>query len=145
MIKGGYCGKILRVDLTKGKITTEGLPDETILRKYVGNFGLGLWYLINELPTGVAPLEPENPLIFLNGPLVGTKIPSANNNTCVTLNADTGYTAGRAHSHGWWGPYLAMAGYDGVIITGASDKWVYLWIDDDKVPGQGYARNRRFG
>ena len=133
MIKGGYQGKILRVNLTAGKITTEPLPDESILRKYVGNFGLGLWYLIKELPLGVAPLEPENPLIFMNGPVIGTRIPSCNNNTCVTLNHDTGYTAGRAHSHGWWGPYLAMAGYDGIIINGASDKWVYLWIDDDKV------------
>ena len=26
-----------------------------------------------------------------------------------------------------------MAGYDGIIITGAADKWVYLWIDDLKV------------
>jgi len=133
MIKGGYLGKILRVNLTTGKVTTEPLPDEKILRKYVGNFGLGLWYLMKELPLGITPLDPENPLIFLNGPLVGTKIPSSNNNTCVTYNHDTGFTAGRAHSHGWWGPYLAMAGYDGLIINGASDKWVYLWIDDDKV------------
>ncbi len=133
MIKGGYQGKILRVDLTKGKITTEPLPDESILKKYVGNFGLGLWYLIRELPTGVTPLEPENPLIFMNGPVVGTRIPAPNNCTVTTYNHDTGFTAGRAHSHGWFGPYLAMGGYDGIIITGASDKWVYLWIDDDKV------------
>ena len=26
-----------------------------------------------------------------------------------------------------------MAGYDGIIVTGAANKWVYLWIDDDKV------------
>ena len=133
MIKGGYRGKILRVDLTKGKITKEPLPDESILRKYIGNFSLGLWYLMKELPDGVAPLEPENPLIFLNGPLVGTRVPSPTNCTVTTLNADTEYTAGRAHSHGWFGPFLAKAGYDGIIVTGASEKWVYLWIDDDKV------------
>ena len=133
MIKGGYRGKILRVDLTTGSITVEGLPDESILRKYVGNFGLGLWYLMKELPEGVGPLEPENPLIFLNGPLVGTRVPCPNNCTITTLNADTGFTAGRAHSHGWFSPFLAMAGYDGIIFTGASDKWVYLWIDDGKV------------
>ena len=133
MIKGGYNGKIIRVDLTKGKITTEALPDEKILRKYVGNLGLGLWYLIKELPTGIDPLEPENPLIFLNGPFVGTRTPSPNNCTITTLNADTKFTAGRAHSHGWFGPFLAKAGYDGIIITGASKKWVYLWIDDDKI------------
>jgi len=78
-------------------------------------------------------LEPENLLIFLNGPLVGTRVPASTNCTITTLNGDTQYTAGRAHSHGWFGPFLAMAGYDGIIITGASDKWVYLWINDDKV------------
>ncbi len=133
MIKGGYRGKILRVDLTKGAISTENLPDESVLRKYVGNFGLGMWYLMRELPEGTEPLDPENPLIFLNGPLVGTRVPSPNNCTITTLNGDTGYTAGRSHTHGWFGPFLAMAGYDGIIITGASDKWVYLWIDDGKV------------
>jgi len=133
MIKGGYRGKILRVDLTKGKITTEPLPDESILRKYVGCWGLGMWYLMKELPDDIGPLEPENLLIFLNGPLVGTRVPASTNCTITTLNGDTQYTAGRAHSHGWFGPFLAMAGYDGIIITGASDKWVYLWINDDKV------------
>lgn len=133
MIKGGYQGKILRVDLTKGSITTEKLPDESIVRKYIGGFGLGLWYLMEELPTGTAPLEPENPLIFMTGPFTGMRVPAPTNCTLVTLNADTGFTAGRAHGHGWFGPYIKMAGYDGIIITGASDKWVYLWIDDDKV------------
>lgn len=74
MIRGGYRGKILRVDLTKGSIATEDLPGESILRKYVGNFGLGLWYLMKELPDGVGALEPESPLIFLNAPLVGWSI-----------------------------------------------------------------------
>ena len=133
MIKGGYRGKILRVDLTSGSITTEGLPDEKILRKYLGNFGLGLWYLMRELPEGVGALEPENPLIFLNAPLVGVRVPSSNNCTITTLNADTGFTAGRSHSHGWFAVHLGRAGYDGMIITGKSDKWVYLWINDDKV------------
>ena len=133
MVKGGYMGKILRVDLTKGSTTIEDLPEESILRKYIGCFGLGLWYLMKELPAGVTPLEPENPLIFMNGPFTGTRIPCSNNCTITTLNANTGFTAGRAHSHGWFGPYMKMAGFDGIIITGASDKWVYLWIDDGKV------------
>lgn len=133
MIKGGYQGKILRVDLTSGTVTTEGLPGEHVLRKYVGNFGLGLWYLMRELPAGVRATDPENPLIFFNGPLVGTRVPCPNNCTLTTLNADTGYTAGRSHTHGWFGPFLAMAGYDGLMISGASEKWVYLWIDDGRV------------
>ena len=93
---------------------------------------------MRELPTGVCPLESENPLIFMNGPFVSTEgtriaVPSPNNCTVVTLNADTGFTAGRSHSHGWFGPRLKGAGYDGIIITGVSKKWVYLWIHDGEV------------
>lgn len=133
MIKGGYVGKILRVNLSTGKITTESLPDEQVVRKYIGGFGLGLWYLLKELRPGIGPLEPENPMIFTNGPFVGARVPSGTNCTLTLLNSDTEFTAGRSHGHGWWGPYMKMAGYDGLIINGASDKWVYLWIDDDKV------------
>lgn len=133
MIKGGYIGKVLRVDLTTGSIKTEPLPDESVMRKYIGGFGLGLWYLMKELPAGAGPLDPENPLIFMTGPLTGTRVISGTNCTLTLLNADTGFTAGRSHGHGWFGPYLKMAGYDGIIITGASEKWVYLWINDGQV------------
>ena len=137
MIRGGYNGKILCVELTGGKISVEDLPDESVLRKYVGGFGLGLWYLMKMLPAGVHPLEPENPLIFMNGPLIGTTIPCSNNCTITTLNADTEFTVGRSHTHGWFGFYLAKAGFDGILITGASEKWVYLWINDGKVELRG--------
>ncbi|MFQ5762015.1 MAG: aldehyde ferredoxin oxidoreductase family protein [Candidatus Bathyarchaeia archaeon] len=130
MVKGGYTGKILRIDLTSGNIKNEPLPSDDIMRKYVGCWGLGLWYLTRELPPGVGPVEPENPMVIMNGPLVGTVAPSPNNATIATLNADTTFTAGRSHSHGWWAPNLKFAGYDGIIITGASDKPVYLWIHD---------------
>ena len=39
---GGYVGKILRVNLTKGTVAEEGLPAEDKLRKYLGGLGLGL-------------------------------------------------------------------------------------------------------
>lgn len=133
MIKGGYKGKILRIDLTTRSITYEGLPSEEILRKYIGNRGLGLWYLYHMLKPGIRASDPENPMIFLNGPLLGTRISSSTNCTLVSLNMDTECTAGRSHSHGWFGVNLNRCGLDGMIITGASDKWVYLWINDDKI------------
>jgi len=133
MAKGGYRGKIIRVDLTLGSITIEDSPEDTVLKKYIGNFGLGLWYLMKMMPVGARGLDPENPMIFLNGPLAATRAPSATNCTLTTFNADTGFTAGRSHTHGWFGPFLAKAGYDGIIFTGSSSQWVYLWIDDDKI------------
>ena len=60
-MKGGFCGKILAVDLTEEK-TSEITISEDVLRKYLGGWGLALRILYNELPPGISPLDPENPL-----------------------------------------------------------------------------------
>ena len=124
---GGYAGKILRVDLTKGSIAEENLPQGE-LRKYLGGLGLGLRILAAEQPLHVKPLDPESRLIFMTGPLTGTPVPAGNNTTIVCLNAETGNTVGTSHSHGYLGPYLKFAGYDALIIQGASKTPVYLSI-----------------
>ncbi|MDW8045248.1 MAG: aldehyde ferredoxin oxidoreductase C-terminal domain-containing protein [Nitrososphaerota archaeon] len=130
---GGYRGKILRIDLTNSEIKEEKL-EEKILKKFIGCWGLALKILYDELPLGVHPLEPENPLIFMTGPLTGIPwIPTGNQTSIATLNASTGFTAGRSHSHGFFGPMLKFAGYDGLIIQGASKTPVYLWIRDGRV------------
>ena len=51
----GYAGKILRADLTGGRISSEGL-DEAILRKYIGGVSLGakfLWCWGSSLPSAI--------------------------------------------------------------------------------------------
>ncbi len=57
-------------------------------------------------------------------------MPSSNNATITTLNADKGFTVGRSHSHGFWAPNLKFAGYDGIVVEGASDNPVYLWVHE---------------
>lgn len=125
---GGYAGKILRVDLTQETVSEESLPSEAKLRNYLGGLGLGLKILDEEQPVGVKPLDPENHMILMTGPLTGTPVLSANNLAIVTLSNETGYTVGSSHSHGYFAPYLKFAGYDGIIIQGAAKKPVYLWI-----------------
>ncbi|MEE9277525.1 MAG: aldehyde ferredoxin oxidoreductase N-terminal domain-containing protein, partial [Dehalococcoidia bacterium] len=63
----GHADKILRVDLGSGRIWTEPLPSQEILRKYVGGTGLGLYYLIRECPPSAAATDPETPVIFMTG------------------------------------------------------------------------------
>ena len=134
---GGYVARILQVNLSENKILDKNLLDRfslPTLRKFVGGFGLGLKILYDEVPRGIHPLDPENPLIFITGPLCGlASVPCANNTTVTTLNADTGFTAGSSHSHGFWGPNLKFAGYDGVVVKGRAEKPVYLWIHDSTV------------
>ena len=130
---GGYLNKIIRVDLTSGTIDIEPLPGPEVLKKFIGCWGLGLYYLYKMVPPGIRATDPENPLIFMNGPLTGLNLPGATNMTLSTKNFDTEFTVGRSHTHGNFGRLLKFAGYDGLIVTGKSDKPVYLWINNDKI------------
>jgi aldehyde:ferredoxin oxidoreductase len=127
-----YAGKILRVDLTTGKVTTEPLAEKTA-KNYIGGIGLGIQLLMDNSKPGTDPFNPENPLIFATGPLSGTMGPTAGNGYAVVSKSPATYGVGEAKAHGFFGPDLKRAGYDAVIITGKADKLSYLWIDDDSV------------
>lgn len=129
----GFTGKLLRVDLTKGSCKAEPLPDEAVLRKYLGGIGLGMRILMDETTPGMQATDPEAPFMMMTGPLAGTSAPSSSNLAIVCLNYDTPYAVATGHSHGYWAAYLRHAGYDGIIVTGRADKPVYLWVDDDHV------------
>ena len=64
-LPGGYMGKILRVELTKGKITTEPLKEE-LVKPYLGAPGIGARILYDEVPAYVGALDPLNKLILTN-------------------------------------------------------------------------------
>ena len=132
-IIGGFAGKVLYVDLTTKKTREEGLPEEKTLKAWLGCWGLSLRMLYDMAPPGVQPTDPDNPLIFWNGPLTGVDVPGATNLSVATVNFNTGFTAGRSHVHGELGRNLKKAGYDALIITGRSAKPVYLMISDDGV------------
>ncbi|MEK7777894.1 MAG: aldehyde ferredoxin oxidoreductase N-terminal domain-containing protein [Chloroflexota bacterium] len=132
-IQGGYAGQVLRVDLSRETIGKEPLPEEDVLRRYVGGTGLGLYYLLKEAPPNTEATDTESPLIFMLGPLTGTPAVNSSDWTIVCYNFCIPYSAGVGHGHGYWGAYLKHAGYDGIVITGKSSRPLYLWIDDDKV------------
>jgi aldehyde:ferredoxin oxidoreductase len=123
----GFMGKILRVDLTKGKLTEEKLSED-MARKYLGGAGIATRYLYDEVPKGADPLGSENHLIFFTGPLTGTKSPSSSRYSVVTKSPLTGIW-GHANSGGSFGPALKKSGYDGIILVGKSSKPVYLVIE----------------
>jgi aldehyde:ferredoxin oxidoreductase len=127
-----YAGKILRVDMTTGKVSTEPLTED-IAKQYIGGIGLGIRLLADNSKPGTDPFSPDNPLIYVTGPLSGTMGPTAGNGYAVVSKSPATGGVGEAKAHGFFGPDLKRAGYDAVIITGKADKLKYLWIDDDKV------------
>ena len=126
----GYMGRILRVDLTNGKISEERL-NESDCKMYLGGSGLATKYLFDEVPKGADPLGADNELIFMTGPLTGTESPSAGRYCVVTKSPLTGFWA-EANSGGSWGVCLKSAGFDGIIFQGVSPRPVYLVVDDGK-------------
>ena len=114
----GYCGKILRVNLTDGKITDVPL-DESLVEKFIGEAGIASKILFDEVPKGADPLGPENKLIFMTGPFAGTAVPAGSRFEVVFKSPRTG-GYGETNSGGHWGAQLKWAGYDGIIVEGAA-------------------------
>ncbi len=131
----GYAGKILNVDLTKKEITTTSLS-EKMAKDYLGGAGLGAILYVEACKgkdiASIEPLSPDNPLIFATGPLTGSPIPAASRFSVVGRSPLTNYW-GESNAGGFFGNELKKAGYDAIIITGASDAPVRLSINDDKV------------
>jgi len=125
-------GRVLRVKLSQGKVVEEPLPPESILRKWIGGRGLGVYYMLKEVDPKVDPFSPANKAIVATGPLTGvTGIPSSGRWASVTKSPLT-YTIHDSQSGGKCGPELKFAGYDAVIIEEASEVPVYLWVHDGK-------------
>jgi aldehyde:ferredoxin oxidoreductase len=122
----GYLGQILRVDLAAGQAWSEPL-NPAYARAYVGGSGLAARYLYDLVGAETDPLAPENPLVFMTGPLVGAPMPLAGRHSVCALSPLTGLW-GEASSGGFFGAELRFAGYDGLIITGQSPQPVWLSI-----------------
>jgi aldehyde:ferredoxin oxidoreductase len=122
----GYMGRILRVDLSAGRLWDE-LLNEKYARTFVGGSGLAARHVYDMVDGGTDPLGPDNPLVFMTGPLVGTPMPSAGRCSVCALSPLTGIW-GESNTGGFIGPELRFAGYDGVIVIGRAEKPVWLSI-----------------
>ncbi|MEM2971243.1 MAG: aldehyde ferredoxin oxidoreductase family protein [Candidatus Bathyarchaeia archaeon] len=128
----GYAGRILHVDLTTGKTSTEPL-NEDYAKKYIGGIGLGMRLWLDNSKAGVEPYSPENPLVLATGPVSGTVWPTGGNGHAFVSKSPQSYGVGESKSHGSFGTELKRAGYDAVVFVGRAEKPVYVWIDDDSV------------
>src|SRR3990170_1296537 len=130
-LPGGYAGKILRVDLTSGKIWSHPWSPEE-MRLYLGGAALGAKILWDEVPADVGWDHPENRLILATGPLAGLPVWGTGGLSVVTRGPMTnGATSTQAN--GFFGACLKYSGYDAIVIQGEAPRWVYLYIQDDMV------------
>jgi len=130
-LTGGYLGRILRVNLSRRKISKEPL-DLALAQILFGGSGYGAWMLHREVPASTDPLGPENTLIILTGPFTGTLIPGGTRAAAVAKSPLT-RVFGEANTAGFFPSELKFAGYDGIVVTGRALSPVYICIVDDEV------------
>lgn len=129
---GGWTGKILRVNLTTGKISSEDTFAKYM--QFLGAEGFGIKVMWDEVPAGTHPYAPENKIVCGAGPFNGTGIPHAGRSTYVSLLPDSPfYGVGSGHGSGHWGANLKLAGWDAVIVEGKAAKPVWICIQDENV------------
>ena len=127
----GYNGRALIVDL--GLRESRSMPlDEDVLRRFIGGSGLGAYLLYKHCPQGVEPLAPENPLIFVCSPLVGSRLTTSSKFAVLTKSPLTGFI-GDSLSSSFMATELKNAGMDALIITGKSAVPCLLSINDGEV------------
>ena len=127
----GWTGKILRVDLSRGRSAIQEYGGD-IARDFIGGRGLAVKLLWDELEAGVDPLSPENELVFAAGPLTGLPSPSAGKLVVASKSPLTGgYGDGNLGSLA--AVNLRAAGLDALVVEGASRKPVYLYVEGGRV------------
>lgn len=127
----GWTGKILRVNLTDKTVSVS--PTDPY-KEYLGGMGIANKIMYDEVPAGTDPLSPENKIVFAVGPLTATGVPLAGRTTIASLSTyTTDHQVVDAHTGGMIGAAIKKAGWDAIVIEGASDEPVYLKIDDDNV------------
>ena len=130
----GYAGKILRVNLTRKRIS---IIKTKRYQKWVGGHGMGsaiFWDLVRDKT--IDGFDPKNVLTLMTSPLTGTLTPAAAGRTEIQGIGVQSYPIGwftRSNFGGRFGTNLRFAGWDGIVIEGKADRPVWIDIRDRDV------------
>ncbi|MGD8760627.1 MAG: aldehyde ferredoxin oxidoreductase N-terminal domain-containing protein, partial [Anaerolineales bacterium] len=123
--------RLLEIDLAAGGAKRRELARED-LGKFIGGSSLAAWLLYPKISPGLDPLSSDAPLLFITGPLTGTKGPAVGRYVVCAKSPATGLW-GESNIGGFFGAELRAAGIDALLITGRAPAPVYLWIDNGAV------------
>ncbi len=124
----GNWGRLLKVDLASGECEDWAIADR-LYRDFLGGSGLAAYLFFMLRGYEEEPLSPRNPLFIINGPISGTSLPGSSRLEVCARSPLTGIW-GEASMGGQVSPELKGTGYDGVVITGAAERPVYLYLTE---------------
>ncbi|HHY12277.1 MAG TPA: hypothetical protein GX529_06575 [Firmicutes bacterium] len=124
-------GKIAYVDLGKHEVKIEAVDSNTY-RKYFGGSGLIARHLLTMMKPGVDAFGPDNVFIYACGPMTGGPY-SGSGRSAAGCKSPLSGGFGVGEGGGFVGAELRRAGFDAVVVTGASDTPVYLFAHDGEM------------
>ncbi|MGD0626785.1 MAG: aldehyde ferredoxin oxidoreductase family protein [Thermodesulfobacteriota bacterium] len=127
----GYHNRIAWIDLSIRKVEVRPL-DGKDAQDFVGGASLGAAYLARLVGADTDPLGPDNALLFMTGPFTASGVPASSRHDVISLSPLTGIF-GESNCGGSFGWQLKRSGFDGLVITGKSDKPLVLVIDADQI------------
>ncbi len=128
MLKFGYGGRVLRINLAERKSQIEML-DPLWVRDVIGGRAANTKRLFEELNPDCDPLGPDNILIFGIGPLTGSLLPASAYYTVSAKSPLTGIL-GDSAAGGQFAAEMKLTGFDQIIIAGRADSLVYLMVTE---------------
>ncbi len=126
----GYHGKIAKVNLSKSEVVYETF-DEAFARKYLGGNGFAAKFIYDTVKPETEPLAPENAVVFTSGPFCDTYF-SGGRGHVAAISPLTGLFFDSNYG-GDFALAFKRSGFDALIITGKSDKLVYIMMEDGMV------------
>ncbi|MEM1569142.1 MAG: aldehyde ferredoxin oxidoreductase family protein [Candidatus Bathyarchaeia archaeon] len=121
-------GRVLYIDLSRKRSWIDKCE---LFADRIGGVGVGIKLLEEELPKGADPLGPENVIIFAVGPLTGL-YPMASKTIALFKSPLTG-NLGESHAGGRSAIAIRSAGYDAIVIKGASETPIYVAVHGERV------------
>jgi aldehyde:ferredoxin oxidoreductase len=125
----GNWGKICLVNLSTMEIK-DWVIEEALYRNFIGGAGLGAYLFFKLKGYTAEPFSPDNPLLFLNGPISGTSLPGTSRMSICARSPLTRIW-GESSMGGHVSPDLKRTGYDGIVFTGISKSPAYLFLTEN--------------
>jgi len=120
---------LLFVDLSAQ--TSRLVRDRELFDTWLGGTAAGTELLFRHCPPDCDPLGPDNPVVFVIGPLSGL-YPVATKTVALFKSPPTG-ELGESHAGGRLAAALREADIDALIITGRAPHPIFLTIDNHEV------------
>lgn len=125
----GYNGKMAKIDLSLETVEDVFISEKD-LKMYLGGKSLAAKIIYDASEEKIEAFSEKNLIVITTSPLTGSTAPCSSRFNISTISPLTGILTS-SNCGGNFGLNLKKAGYDGVIITGRSERKVYIDMSEE--------------